>query len=124
MRNYRKTGAAAEQLAASFLEEHGVRIVSRNFRRGRNGEIDLVGRDQNTLVFVEVKYRGSEESGTPEEAVTFSKQRTICRTADYYRYRHRIPEDTPIRFDVVAIRRADEHRAAIHWIRNAFLYHI
>lgn len=60
----------------------------RNFRRGRNGEIDIIGRDGKYLVFVEVKYRSGDEKGNAAEAVTTAKQRTICRVADYYRYLH------------------------------------
>ena len=74
-------------------------------------------------MFFEVKLRRSERCGTPEAAVTYSKQKTICRTADYYRFLHRISENCPIRFDVVAIRRSEANGAAVHWIRNAFPYH-
>ncbi len=124
MRNFRREGGAAERLAGMFLEQNGVQILERNFRSGRSGEIDLIGLDGRTLVFFEVKFRNSEGSGTPEEAVTFAKQKTICRTADYYRYRHQIPEEQPVRFDVVALRPAGEGKISCHWVRNAFSYHI
>ena len=123
MRNLRSEGSAGERIAGLFLEQHGVRILERNFRSGRQGEIDLIGFDQDTLVFFEVKLRRSERCGTPEAAVTYSKQKTICRTADYYRFLHRISENCPIRFDVVAIRWSGANGAAVHWIRNAFPYH-
>lgn len=123
MRNLRSEGNAGERIAGLFLEQHGVRILERNFRSGRQGEIDLIGFDQDTLVFFEVKLRRSERCGTPEAAVTYSKQKTICRTADYYRFLHRISENCPIRFDVVAIRRSGANGAVVHWIRNAFPYH-
>lgn len=123
MRNLRSEGNAGERIAGLFLEQHGVRILERNFRSGRQGEIDLIGFDQDTLVFFEVKLRRSERCGTPEAAVTYSKQKTICRTADYYRFLHRISENCPIRFDVVAIRRSGANGAAVYWIRNAFPYH-
>lgn len=123
MRNLRSEGSAGERIAGLFLEQHGVRILERNFRSGRQGEIDLIGLDQDTLVFFEVKLRRSERCGTPEAAVTYSKQKTICRTADYYRFLHRISENCPIRFDVVAIRPSGANGAAVHWIRNAFPYH-
>lgn len=122
MRNFRREGGAAEKLAGMFLEQNGVRILERNFRSGRRGEIDLVGLDGRTLVFFEVKFRKNEKSGAPEEAVTPAKQRTICRTADYYRCRYQIPEDQPVRFDVVALRPAEEKKVSCHWIRNAFPY--
>ena len=55
--NNRQTGNAYEQMAAEYLQKKGMIILDRNFRRGRNGEIDIVGRDGKYLVFVEVKYR-------------------------------------------------------------------
>lgn len=122
MRNFRREGSTAEKLAGVFLEQNGVRVLERNFRSGRRGEIDLVGLDGSTLVFFEVKFRKGEGSGTPEEAVTLAKQKTICKTADYYRCRHQVPEDQPVRFDVVALRPAGEKRISCHWIRNAFSY--
>lgn len=122
--NRRRRGSFGEELAASFLMQHGVQILEKNFRSGRSGEIDLIAREADTLVFIEVKLRKNAASGAPEEAVTYSKQRTICRTADYYRCRHRIPEGTPIRFDVVAVRMQDERTAHIRWLRNAFPYHV
>ena len=53
--NTRQTGNVYEQMAADYLEKQGMRILERNFRRGRNGEIDIIGRDGKYLVFVEVK---------------------------------------------------------------------
>ena len=122
--NRRRRGSLGEELAASFLMQHGVQILEMNFRSGRSGEIDIVARDKNALVFVEVKMMKNAASGAPEEAITYSKQRTICRTADYYRCRHRVPEETPIRFDAVAVRMQSDGTAHIRWIRNAFPYHI
>ena len=105
-------------MAADYLEKQGMRILERNFRRGRNGEIDIIGRDGKYLVFVEVKYRSGDEKGNSAEAVTTAKQRTICRVADYYRYLHHYGEDTWVRYDVVAIQ-----GEALHWIPNAFPHH-
>lgn len=59
--NTRQTGNVYEQIAADYLEKQGMRILERNFRRGRNGEIDIIGRDGKYLVFVEVKYRAGTE---------------------------------------------------------------
>ena len=102
--NTRQTGNVYEQMAADYLEKQGMRILERNFRRGRNGEIDIIGRDGKYLVFVEVKYRSGDEKGNAAEAVTTAKQRTICRVADYYRYLHHYGEDTWVRYDVVESR--------------------
>ena len=67
--NNRQTGNAYEQMAAEYLQKKGMIILDRNFRRGRNGEIDIVGRDGKYLVFVEVKYRRDGQTGDPLEAV-------------------------------------------------------
>ncbi|MCL2052701.1 MAG: YraN family protein [Lachnospiraceae bacterium] len=100
--NNRKTGSFYENEAAVWLEKQGVKIVGRNFRC-RIGEIDLIARHQNYLVFIEVKYRRSLKSGYPIEAVTFSKQKNICMVADIYRSQKKIPEHQPIRYDVIGI---------------------
>lgn len=99
--NRRETGMVWEQAAAEYLERQGYRIVEKNFY-SRYGEIDLIAEDGETLVFVEVKYRSGTKIQSPEEAVDRKKQKKICRTADYYRLVHRIPEDHPCRFDVAA----------------------
>ena len=100
--NKRKLGARYEEKAAEYLQNRGYFILCRNFRC-RQGEIDLIARQGGDLVFIEVKYRGGGGNGLPQEAVTRGKQRTICRTADYYRMSHGYGEDTSCRFDVVAI---------------------
>lgn len=112
--NTRQRGTEKEQLAAGYLAEHGMRIVEQNFR-SRQGEIDIIGYHDGCLVFVEVKYRASLSKGSALEAVDFRKQRQICRTADYYRMRRCLGEDTPVRYDVLAIQGEE-----IEWIQNAF----
>ena len=67
------------------------------------GEADLIAKEGETLIFVEVKYRASERYGNPLMAVNTAKQQRLCRVADDYRMRGKIPEDTPFRFDVVGI---------------------
>lgn len=112
--NRRQTGAAWESLAAEYLERRGVRIVEQNYRC-RQGEIDLIGWHQGYLVFIEVKYRKGTGKGYALEAVDPKKQRKICRTADVYRYRHRLGDAFGVRYDVVAVQGGE-----IQWIRNAF----
>ncbi len=112
--NKRQIGTCGEETAAAYLAARGVRIVEKNFR-SRQGEIDLVGYHGEYLVFVEVKYRGSARMGSALEAVDLRKQRRICRAADYYRYLHRLGDDCPVRYDVVAIQGEE-----ILWIPNAF----
>ena len=98
----RAVGELFEEKACAYMAERGFRILERNFR-SRQGEIDVIGEDGEYLVFVEVKYRASGVSGSPAESVTVSKQKKICRTADYYRYRHGIGEGRAVRYDVIAI---------------------
>ena len=112
--NKRKIGSMQEKRAEKFLEKNGILIVERNFRC-RSGEIDLIGYDKEYLIFIEVKYRHGTVSGSPAEAVGSSKQRIICRVADYYRYCKKIVDTQPVRYDVVAM--TDEE---IVWYRNAF----
>lgn len=102
MENRRRVGAAYEEKAAEYLCSQGYRILERNFRC-RLGEIDLIAEDCEVLVFLEVKYRKSSRYGSPAEAVTPAKQKTICRVADFYRMSRRVPESKSCRFDVVAI---------------------
>ena len=116
--NTRQTGNVYEQIAADYLEKQGMRILERNFRRGRNGEIDIIGRDGKYLVFVEVKYRAGTEKGSALKAVTPTKQKMICEVADYYRILHKYDENTWVRYDVVAIQGEQ-----IIWVPNAFLHH-
>lgn len=115
--NKRRLGADKEDFAASYLEEKGLRVIEKNFRC-RIGEIDLIARDREYLVFIEVKYRRNAELGSPQEAVGIAKQRTICKVADYYRLKNGIGNTQSVRYDVVAIMGNE-----ISWIPNAFLHH-
>lgn len=112
--NTRQQGADKEQLAADYLTAQGMRIVERNFRN-RQGEIDIIGYHKHYLVFVEVKYRSSKNKGSALAAVDVRKQRQICKVADYYRYMHRLGDNTMVRYDVIAIQ-----GDTIQWIQNAF----
>ena len=114
--NKRAAGSAAEQAAVEYLTAQGMRITDVNYRC-RQGEIDLIGYHGRYLVFTEVKYRQTLRKGNPEEAVGEAKQKRICRVADYYRYCHKLPLSTPVRYDVIAITGEE-----IHWYQNAF-YH-
>ncbi|MDO5131415.1 MAG: YraN family protein [Eubacteriales bacterium] len=112
--NRRVCGQQGEDMAADYLTRRGVRILARNFR-DRDGEIDLVGEQDGTILFIEVKYRRDDRYGSPAEAVTAGKQKSICRTALYYLHLHHCPEQQPARFDVVSISGKD-----VQWLRNAF----
>lgn len=100
--NRRQTGSYYEDVAVRYLQEQQYQIVARNFRC-RIGEIDIIARDREYLVFVEVKYRSSIKQGYPAEAVTYAKQQTIYRVAAWYLQSHGYRANTPCRFDVVSI---------------------
>ena len=114
--NKRKTGSKWEEEAAKFLASCGLNIKEQNFR-SRFGEIDIVATDGNCFVFAEVKYRKTASFGNPEEAVSVSKARTISKVAQYYMLCHKIPQDSKVRFDVVAVE-GDNFK----WYKNAFCY--
>jgi putative endonuclease len=95
-------GNRGERLAARYLKRKGMRILTRSYRTSR-GEIDLIARDGNTLVFVEVKTRSR---GQPAEAVTPEKQRRLTLASMRFLKRYGLldePEPVPCRFDIVAI---------------------
>ena len=114
--NKREVGASHEKLAGAYLETQGYLILEYNFR-SRRSEIDIVARDGEYLVFVEVKYRSDERNGDPLEAVDVRKQKRICQAARYYLMIHHLNMDTPCRFDVAAVR-----GQKVELVKNAFYY--
>lgn len=112
----KQAGDAAEDRALAHLVEAGLRLVTRNYRTpGRGGgEIDLVMREPDgTLVFVEVRQRGSRSFGGAAASVGGIKQRHIVFAARHYLMR--LPKSPPCRFDVVSV-----EDAKIEWLRAAF----
>lgn len=105
-------GAAAEDRALAYLAAQGLTPVDRNFRC-KAGELDLIMRSGETLVFVEVRQRSGSGYGGAAASVTATKQQRLLRAAQFYLQRFRFPP--PCRFDVVAIE--GEH---IDWLRDAF----
>lgn len=110
-------GKAGEKAGAEFLAEKGYRILDRNVKTPL-GELDLVAEDRGALVFIEIKTRRSSRFGTPEEAVSLSKQRRLARLALWYSAR-RLKNDQPIRFDVLAVDLLGE-KPSFRLIQNAF----
>src|SRR3989339_670419 len=98
----RSFGNSGEELAASFLQKQGFKILKRQYR-SPFGEIDLIAEDpKRWIVFVEVKPRRSLESGYPEEAVTEQKRRHLEASGEYFLEEQAL-ERRPYRFDVIAI---------------------
>jgi putative endonuclease len=112
----RLLGDRGERAAARYLRRQGMRVWARGYRT-RTGEIDLIARDGDTLVFIEVK---SRRQGEPAEAVTPEKQRRITAAALGFLHRYKLLEARS-RFDVVAIVWPDDqHPPRIEHFRNAF----
>ena len=111
------TGKEGEKIAAAYLEKSGYRIIEINFRCPI-GEIDIVAKDKNDLVFVEVKTRKSIALGYPEQAVGLRKQKKMSQLALWYMQKRKIA-DTNVRFDVVAITLIPDNNE-VRLIQNAF----
>ncbi len=97
----KKLGNRGEKIAAKFLRKQGYQIIEKNYR-SRLGEIDIVAKEDESIVFVEVKTRCSTDFGLPEEALSYDKRRRLSKLALGYLVHRRI-KDTNCRFDVVSI---------------------
>ena len=113
----KEKGNRGEELAVSFLVEKGFEIIERNYRYGK-GELDIIAREKDFLVFVEVKSRESLEYGFPEEAMTKRKIAQIRKIAEAYLTEKNITDEN-IRFDVVAILFFNDEVTINHY-ENAF----
>jgi len=112
-------GYQAEQLAGHFLTKNGLDIIARNYRC-KGGEIDLVCRDKNTVVFVEVRSRAATGFASAKESVTLTKQQRLIRAAHLFLLEKKWTESYPCRFDVVALQMKQEDMK-IEWIKDAFI---
>ena len=114
-----RLGARGEKLASRFLRRNGYKILSRNFRGRTGGEIDLVCRDRDTLVFVEVKTRTREDFGRPLDAVDRDKRKRISRGGLAW-LRLLGDPDILFRFDIVEVIIAEGAEPRLELVRNAF----
>jgi len=112
------TGAAVEAAAARHLASRGLVLLDANVRYV-DGELDLVMRDGDTLVFVEVRYRASDDFGGAAASVTPAKQRRLVRAATRYLASHPSLAALPCRFDVVGAE-GDADAPTLTWLRAAF----
>lgn len=113
-------GDDKERLAEDYLLAKGFSLIERNFLC-KSGEIDLIMKDPNSkndeyLVFVEVRYRESNEFGGALASITAGKQRKLRRAAEFYLLKNFGNTPPPCRFDVVGIEQQDQ----LEWIKNAF----
>lgn len=107
-------GNAAELQALKFLEKQGLNFVEANYHC-KAGEIDLILRDKEALVFVEVRFRKSSLFGGALESINTSKQNKVRRSAEYWLQEKKLLEKVAVRFDVIALSNQD-----CQWIQNAF----
>ena len=113
-------GRRGEDVAHDFVRSVGMTVLTRNWR-GKRGELDLVCKDGDTLVFVEVKTRDRAGMAAPHDALTPEKQRRLVRAAEEYLSRNKA-WDQPCRFDLVAVTMGgDGQGAQVEHIENAFI---
>ncbi len=116
--NTRAKGTHGEQLALKYLVNGGLRLIERNFN-SRYGEIDMIMRDGDEWVFVEVRLRESLEFGGGLESVTHSKQQKLINTAEYYMQKHHNFHFESCRFDIIEIS-GELNEPRINWTKDAF----
>jgi putative endonuclease len=110
-------GIKGETLAVKFLKGEGYRIITRNYKTSF-GEIDIIAKDGDTIVFVEVKTRSDEFFGQPFEAVNKRKRQKMKNLALLYLKKQK--EEFPVRFDVLSIFYRDNGKREIEHIKDAF----
>ena len=118
MNNIQK-GRAGEMIALKYLIDNKANILETNYRIN-SGEIDIIAKDKNEYVFVEVKTRTSDKFGKPVEAVDNTKQKHIYNTAEYYLYCKKL-ENAYIRFDIIEVYKRQD-KFYVHHIKNALMF--
>ncbi len=114
----RAFGQQREQQARTFLEKKGLLFITNNYQC-KAGEIDLIMREQETLVFIEVRFRKDLDYGTSAESVVKRKQYRIIRTAQHYLQERDLIDKHYCRFDVIAITEKNGLEK-LEWIKDAF----
>ncbi|WP_020207919.1 YraN family protein [Gilvimarinus chinensis] len=117
-KNKATRGELAEQQARTFLQQQGLHYVAANIK-GPGGEIDLIMREQQTLIFVEVRLRSNVNYSSAAESVNASKQHKLIKTAAWYLQQQKLTDEIPCRFDVVALSTLDGSQPPL-WIVDAF----
>lgn len=117
MAEHNDFGNLAEQLATSFLEEKGYKILRRNYRYQR-AEIDIIASFMNQIIVVEVKARGTDLFIAPEEAVTKTKIKSLVLAADQYMKQNDFPQE--VRFDIISVLPDERGKLKITHLEDAF----
>ena len=102
-----KIGKLGEDAAVKYLKKNGYKILERNFRAGRYGEIDIITNDKGQLVFVEVKTKTDEQFGSPEQEFTYQKKKKMRRAIQNYLFKN-YSQDRQWRVDLIAIEISDK----------------
>lgn len=109
-----KIGKKGEDLAIKFLKKKSYKIIKRNFRAGKYGEIDIIAKDKDELVFVEVKTKTDEQFGLPEQEFTYQKKKKMRRAIQNYLYKKYFL-DKDWRADLIAIEISDQESDIRHY---------
>lgn len=115
MTNHKVIGNIGEEIAQNYLIQQGCKILQKNYY-SRFGEIDIIAEKENTLLFIEVKYRKNERFSLAVESITPVKQEKMRLTIESYLQKH--PTNQPLRIDLVTIIGTSPYK--IHWLPNIF----
>lgn len=119
--NRKKIGKLGEKIAEEYLKRNGIEIIDRNYFC-KFGEIDLIGIENKTIIFIEVKLRFNDSFGAPYEAVDFKKWERLQNAAFLYLSQHNI-NDMDCRFDIISILYSkDNKNFNIEWLKDQILY--
>jgi len=111
-------GQFAEKLACQYLKQQGLSFINKNYHC-RYGEIDLIMKQDSTIVFVEVRYRKANSQVDSITSIDTRKQQKLYRSAENYLQSNNIHDSIPARFDVVGITQTNDSDPEINWIQNA-----
>ena len=114
-------GAHAEHWAQQYLEAQGLTLVTNNYRSPR-GEIDLIMREENTLIFVEVRLRNNKQFGSAADSIDARKQQHLIHAAQHYLQSKKLWDQASCRFDAICLIKdpGNGNKYQVEWLRNAF----
>jgi len=118
-KKHRQSGQLAEQAAKDYLLNQGLTFVTANYYT-KFGEIDLIMRDHNIIIFVEVRLRNNVKHGHPVETVTSQKQNKLIKSAKYYLLKHNLTDKVFSRFDIITFIGKIENNN-VEWFKNVIL---
>jgi putative endonuclease len=120
LRNSNIVGRQVEKASLVYLKKQGLRLLNKNFH-SKMGEIDLIMLEENTVVFIEVRYRKKSSYGDPIETVGYHKRRKLLLTAQYYLQTQRQNKNDSCRFDILGV---STYNAELNfnWLKNAFSF--